>query len=525
MSSRPDADSSSIPQPGELVAGRYEVERVLGAGGMGVVLAARDRESGEPIALKLLQRVSDTKAIDRFFREARTMGQLASEHVVRVRDVGVADDRTPYLVMERLEGEDLSQRARRGPLPLEEAADVLIQACEALSHAHAKGVVHRDVKPSNLFLHRSGNATIVKILDFGISKVQARDLWEHTLTGTADGGVLGSPPYMSPEQVRDPRTVDARSDVWSLGVLLFRLLSGAVPFHGESVGEVFAKILERPAPSIRLTTDVPPAVDAIIARCLVKDRDGRCAHVGELALALAPFASKEIAALAPAIMARAVDEMPTFDRGAPEPVAPDRRAPDEPRTLTVSGPPKAAASMPAPEVAAQLPAIPRPPSLPREMAVSSTTPSPIATGGELSVDVASPRRSRAWLAVLLAVGGIAGGLAIGLSRDASTATPRAATSLPEASASPRASNAPVASAPPPEASNASAVATSSVASAAPAPLPVASGAHPAAPGKRGSGGRKAGPGATTPQGPGAAAGGSTSKATPPELQPSPYPTP
>lgn len=518
-----------MPKPGELLAGRYRVERTLGSGGMGLVLAAHDEETGDHVALKLLHNVSDTKSIDRFFREARTMGQLESDHVVRVRDSGHTDDKTPYLVMDRLEGHDLAQRAKKGPLPVGEAADVVIQACEALSHAHAKGIVHRDVKPSNLFLHREGSRTVVKMLDFGISKILARDVWERTLTATADGGVLGSPPYMSPEQVRDPRAVDSRSDVWSLGVLLYRLLSGAVPFDGESVGEVFAKILERPVPSIRVTTDVPQAIDEIIASCLVKDRDLRCQHVGELALALAPFASKEIAALAPSIAQRMHDEMPTLDKkSAGQGVAVVGGAPkNEPRTLTVGGPPVARAS-----------SIPPPPAMaasiatgPEAMKVTSVTPPPMASGADsVSLDVEPPRKSRAWLAVLLATIGIAGGLAIGLSvrgdRGAANAGGGATATAPAAvtatGAAPAAATAAAtATVTEPVTASATATATATVATSGAPPTTAAHG------GRRG--GRKTGP--TPPAGTAttAAAPPSTAPTTPPaarpELQPSPYPTP
>jgi len=523
MSSRPSVDLAAMPKPGELLAGRYRIERTLGSGGMGLVLAARDEETGDAVALKILHSVDDTKAIDRFFREARTMGQLESNHVVRVRDSGHTDDKTPYLVMDRLEGHDLSQRAKKGPLPVGEAADVVIQACEALSHAHAKGIVHRDVKPSNLFLHREGNKTIVKMLDFGISKILARDVWERTLTATADGGVLGSPPYMSPEQVRDPRAVDSRSDVWALGVLLYRLLSGTVPFDGESVGEVFAKILERPVPSIRVTTDVPQAIDDIIASCLVKDRDLRCQHVGELALALAPFASKDIASLAPSIAQRMHDEMPTLDKkSAGQGVAVVAGAPkNEPRTLTVGGPPARASSIPPPPAMARAIA-----TGPEAMKVTSVTPPPMASGADsVSLDVEPPRKSRAWLAVMLATIGIAGGLAIGLSvrgnlggGNAGTGATAPATASAPATATATASATATAT----EAATGSATAAGATSVATPTPTPT-----PPAHGRRGI--RKTG--ATPPPGTAAATGATppATAATPPaarpELQPSPYPTP
>jgi eukaryotic-like serine/threonine-protein kinase len=379
---------------GDLVAGRYRVERIMGSGGMGIVVAAIDETSGDAVAVKVLRSVDDTRAVERFFREARAIGSLDSEHVVRVRDSGTAEGNTPYLVMDRLEGMDLSARSKRaGRLEVREAADYVLQACEALSHAHSKGIVHRDVKPSNLFLHEGGGRTVLKVLDFGISKMQSRDVWERTLTTTDDGGVLGSPPYMSPEQVRDPKAVDPRSDVWSLGVVLYKILSGVVPYDGESVGEVFSKVLERPYPSLRPANDVPAALDAIVEKCLAKDRQERWTSVGELALALAPFASPEHAALAPRIAQRMHDEGPTIERPSTSPdLAPivrDRHG--EPRTMTLSEPPPPPAGI-------------------------GTTTAPSLTGintGSVSLDVVpAPSGGRARIAILL--GGLAIAVAAGI---------------------------------------------------------------------------------------------------------------
>lgn len=346
-------DKGAGYRAGELVGGHYRVERVLGSGGMGVVVAARDERTGEAVAIKLLRSIDDTRSVERFFREARAMGRLDSEHVVRVRDAGT-DGKKPYLVMDCLDGIDLSERAKRsGPLSVRDAVDYAMQACEALSHAHSKGIVHRDIKPSNLFLHKAGDRTVLKVLDFGISKVQTRDVWERTLTTTDDGGVLGSPPYMSPEQVRDPKAVDPRSDVWSLGIVMYKLLSGTVPYDGESVGEVFAKVLERPYPSLRVTTDVPPDIDAIVQRCLTKDREERWHHVGELAEALAPHASPEYAALAPRIAHRMHEEGPTLEHSGSNPRVddPGKNRHGEPRTMTLSEPPpEARGSAPPPRI-------------------------------------------------------------------------------------------------------------------------------------------------------------------------------
>jgi serine/threonine protein kinase len=263
------------------------------------------------------------------------------------------------------------------------------------------------VKPSNLFLHTANGKTILKVLDFGISKVQTRDVWERTLTTTDDGGVLGSPPYMSPEQVRDPKTVDSRTDVWSLGVVLYKILSGTVPYDGDSVGEVFAKVLERPYPSLRVTTEVPEEIDAIVQRCLAKDREERWSHVGELAVALAPFASADRAALAPRIAQRMRDEGPTLERPSSIPDAPPRpRAREEPSTVSLSGPPPEAraASAPPPRALASVPAL-----------ASASASAPVLTTGSVSLDVLPPAPNRARrIGIALGILGVAAGIGIGL---------------------------------------------------------------------------------------------------------------
>jgi eukaryotic-like serine/threonine-protein kinase len=501
----PEAGESAIDKgsglkAGDLVAGRYRIERILGSGGMGFVVAAIDETNAEPVAVKLLRSVDDRRAVERFFREARAMGSLASKHVVRVRDSGTAAGNVPYLVMDRLEGVDLSARAKQaGPLDVREAADYLLQACEALSHAHAKGIVHRDVKPSNLFLHTEGGATVLKVLDFGISKVQSRDVWERTLTATDDGGVLGSPPYMSPEQVRDPKAVDARSDVWSLGIVLYKILSGNVPYDGESVGEVFSKVLECPYPSLRITTNLPEEVDAIVAKCLAKNRHDRWADVGELATALAPFATPEHGALAPRIVQRMHDEAPTVDRPSslPDttPVSRDRQG--EPKTMTLSEPPPPLAPAGAATTLSEPP--PRFPS----------TTAPSLTGintGSVSLDVVPVAPGRARIAMLLAGLGIAvaAGVGIGLSMRGGASGPANAASDPGVTT---VASTPTATGPEPTASSTSTSTSTSTTTSTTASAPtVASSA--------GKGRRLRKPGAGT-------AASATAR---PELQPSPYPT-
>ena len=225
MEAEPTLELSPV-KLGEMLAGKYRVERVLGAGGMGVVVLARHVQLDQLVALKFLlaQSLTNPKVVARFEREARAVVKLKSEHVARVLDVGTMEAGAPYIVMEYLEGEDLSQTVeRRGPLPVAEAVDYLLQACEALAEAHGMGIVHRDLKPGNLFLtRRVDGKSLVKVLDFGISKLEGG---REDLALTQPAEVVGSPKYMSPEQLRASRLADARSDIWSLGVILYELIT------------------------------------------------------------------------------------------------------------------------------------------------------------------------------------------------------------------------------------------------------------------------------------------------------------
>ncbi len=288
---------SLVPAPppvGEIIGGKYQLEHVLGQGGMGVVYTARHLTLDQLVAIKFLKADSGfTAARARFLREARAAARLASDHVVRILDVDVTDDGAPYMVMERLNGTDLYGVLRaRGPLPLGEVAGWLGQACLALAEAHAVGIVHRDLKPSNLFLaRRSDGSTMVKVLDFGIAKV-AEDGLDPQITQAS--GAVGSPAYMSPEQLRDSSSVDGRSDVWALGVILHELLSGHHPFEAANQAAVGARIAcGRALPLTDHWPDAPPSVAAIVARAIAVDPADRFATVGELAEALEPFADPE----------------------------------------------------------------------------------------------------------------------------------------------------------------------------------------------------------------------------------------
>ncbi|MEZ4223347.1 MAG: serine/threonine-protein kinase [Polyangiaceae bacterium] len=274
--------------PGDVLAGRYRVDRVLGAGGMGVVVEATHLGLQERVAIKLLRSnvAANPKLRERFLQEARAVASVKNRHIVRVRDIDIAEDGTPFMVMDLLSGVDLAAvLVQRGRLPIPEATRLILQACEALAVTHGAGLVHRDLKPANLFLEQSdGGAPTLKLLDFGVSK---QTLLVEALTKSGD--VMGTPAYMSPEQLSSSRDVDGRSDIWSLGVVLYELISGRCPFEGRSDGNLYLNILQRdPAPISELT--VPPELELVLRRCLAKDRSQRYATVADLAVELAPFA-------------------------------------------------------------------------------------------------------------------------------------------------------------------------------------------------------------------------------------------
>lgn len=297
-------------RPGDLLARKYRVERVIAVGGMGIVVAAHHEQLDQRVALKFVHaaQLGNAAAVERFLREARAAVRLKSEHVAKVLDVGTLDDGVPYIVMEYLEGCDLSQlSAGHTRVPIASCADYILQACDALAEAHALGIVHRDIKPQNLFLTRTmDGAPLVKVLDFGISKVASRAGNQLTQTNFA----MGSPLYMAPEQMRSSRSVDARADVWALGVVLYELLTGGPPFKGETVPEVCLKVAtDAPDPVTR--TDVPAELMAVMMRCLEKDPARRFPNVAELATAIAPFApagSRTLASRARVLLSGNTDE-------------------------------------------------------------------------------------------------------------------------------------------------------------------------------------------------------------------------
>ncbi len=287
------AHAAEAPQmaPGTIVAEKYVVEDVLGTGAMGFVVSATHKLIGQKVAIKFIrpEYVESEDALARFKREARALVAVQSENVVRVFDYGTMPDESPYLVMEFLTGRDLQRELRaRRTIPLEEAAELVVQACEGLAAVHARGIVHRDIKPANLFLtQRANGKRLLKIVDFGVSKAPKTSDDDVTITK----GSIGSPHYMSPEQLRNSRAVDARSDIWSLGVTLYRALTGELPFAGESVATLLAAVVSSEPQRLRETRpEMPPEIDAIVGKCLEKNAEDRYASAQELADALAPFA-------------------------------------------------------------------------------------------------------------------------------------------------------------------------------------------------------------------------------------------
>jgi len=293
----PTLPSEPPVRVGDLLADKYRVESILGAGGMGMVVAALHLELDQRVAIKFLlpELVANPEAVARFAREARAAVKITNEHVARVSDVGKLENGAPFMVMEYLDGVNLSTwLADRGRLSVEEASDFMLQACEAIAEAHSLGIVHRDLKPSNLFVvRRSDGGQIVKLLDFGISKFtgSAAAMPDGAMTRTAES--MGSPLYMSPEQIRSSKDVDHRTDIWSLGVILYELLTGVPPFDGATLPEVVYQITAGAPVSLREKRgDASHGLETVILRCLEKDPARRLQTIAELATQLSEFAPR-----------------------------------------------------------------------------------------------------------------------------------------------------------------------------------------------------------------------------------------
>jgi tRNA A-37 threonylcarbamoyl transferase component Bud32 len=298
---------------GKVIAERYAVERVIGSGGMATIVEAMHLELGSRVAIKVLHPTHTLpEAIDRFLREARGVFPLHSENVCRVLDLGRLPDGPPFIVMEYLDGTDFATAFRGKQIAPSLAASYIVQACKGLAEAHALGIVHRDIKPANLFLtKRSDGSALVKVLDFGISRLRR----EGDDTLTSDGQILGTPRYMAPEQFGGAMHADARADVWAIGLVLFKLVVGRLPFEATSLTDIYAEVMSTPPEDIRRAVpSIDPALGAVVMRCLERDPAKRFQTARELGAALEPFAragGKEV------LLAVAPDAPPTIARPAP----------------------------------------------------------------------------------------------------------------------------------------------------------------------------------------------------------------
>ena len=330
----------SLPTLGTILAGKYRIDRVLGEGGMGIVYEAFHLRLQHRVAIKMLLPVvlADPEFAARFEREARAIATLESPHVAKILDVDTSPEGLPYMVIEYLEGHDLAEElATRGRLPAEEAVELVMEACVPIAQAHALGIVHRDLKPSNLFLATKGGERRLVLIDFGVSKVFADS--EAKMTSSFQG--LGTPHYMSPEQIRCPSDVDHRSDVWSLGIILYELLTGKTPFNGAATSVIAAIVADPVPPPRTFRPDMPEALQAVIMRALEKDLELRFQDIPSMAQALSEFAPVEEIVLASSLPPPAIapPHVRTLPFPAPEPFAEDRSGmwEEEPAGVPSSG--------------------------------------------------------------------------------------------------------------------------------------------------------------------------------------------
>jgi serine/threonine-protein kinase len=428
------------PDKGVVIAKRYALVRPLAQGGMGSVWIARHLDLDVDVTVKFMAPtlIASADARARFEREARVAARLESQHVVHVQDYGV-EDGTPYLVMELLKGESLWARlAREGTMPLDAAARLLQQMCKALRTAHEAGLVHRDLKPGNVFLARKDEDDVVKILDFGLAK--ANDLGE-AQANTESGVLLGSVHYMSPEQIRSSRSVDQRSDLWSIGVILYRVLGGRLPFPGEKLGDVLVRVCTDPFPRLTmLVPDLPPGVDAFFERALDRDPDKRFQSAGEMSEAFAALVQEATAPPAP-VPPRPAEpswltaQLPPGGRGYTVALAP-AEPPPTPAPPPPPAQPLPAAIPPAPHVpaAATAPYVPIAPPTPFARPIAPPEPASQITALNVSSPPRRPSRAPIVAALVVPISLAAIGGAVAILRSSSPGAGPAA--APAASAQP-----------------------------------------------------------------------------------------
>jgi len=331
--------------PGDVVAGKYVVERIIGTGGMGQVVAARHETLGTHVAIKLIHasEASDPEIVERFKREALLMAKLRGDHLVRVHDVGETEYGVPFIIMDFLEGKDLAAltRAAGGKLPFDAVVDYAIQACEALAEVHDVGIVHRDLKPSNLFLAKSPSGKqSIRVLDFGIAKQRTEKRRSFQLT--TQGSIVGTLQYMAPEQIDGSAEVDPRTDVWGLGSCLYRILTGRLAFPSSSEAELSAAIFGsyRPPAPHELVPDIPPALSAIVLRCLERDPARRFPSMRQLGAALEALRKAAIAPPPPSFSKTLplAQPAPSFSLPPPSVPVPVARPVSAPPAPTTHGP-------------------------------------------------------------------------------------------------------------------------------------------------------------------------------------------
>jgi serine/threonine-protein kinase len=309
---------------GSTVAGKYRLERLIGRGGMGSVWAARHLQLDTLVAVKFIDSVSDVgDARVRFEREARAAAQLRSPHVVQILDHGIDDDERPYIAMELLEGEDLGERLRRTPkLSLQATATIVTQAAKALRRAHDGGVIHRDLKPGNIFLARFDDDEVVKLLDFGVAKLRYNEL-APGVQMTQTGVIFGSPSYMSPEQARGNRVIDHRTDLWSLAVIVFRCITGTKPFEAGSIGDLVIKLCIDPLPMpTRVAPELPAEMDRFFERAFARDPEQRFQSAAALALEFEAIVARSSATASAAAAVSAPAPAPAAPFAVPPPPPP-----------------------------------------------------------------------------------------------------------------------------------------------------------------------------------------------------------